>query len=211
MIHNSYTVERHDHGYLVKGTISVTDISCLFKAWEELGYTLLVPGIATALDAVAAVVADEEDHLHWEKEIQARNEKNYPSNPALQWKFGTDTGAYSKEAILHACCPQYRGNFDPAYDHHRGYTPLDSSDFGRCLRLVEKVPEVEVNLHQVGVAFPWWTPFLGERWAVMRDLYQKKEYKILNETLTRCNEEAEAIRRKEVEQKQTKATKEEIS
>ena len=60
-------------------------------------------------------------------------------------------------------------NLPPATIHHPSI-PYDAGDLGRCLRLLDKLPEWRARLDEVAEAFPQWRP-LVEHWSELESLY----------------------------------------
>jgi hypothetical protein len=65
---------------------------------------------------------------------------------ALEWMFSDDTGSSSKAICAHMLgvkktCASY---------------PSDPSDLGRCLRLLELIPEWKPRIKEMGVYAPGW-------------------------------------------------------
>ena len=85
---------------------------------------------------------------------------------ALEWLFGADTGVSSK-TIAAVMLNVPRGAID-----HAGI-PHDAYDLGRCLRLLEKVPEWWPRLGEVAEMFPEWKP-LVDHWSELAALYAEE-------------------------------------
>jgi hypothetical protein len=77
-----------------------------------------------------------------------------------QWIVSNDTGSSSITiwAVMMGVAPQYPG------------IPYDPSDFGRCYRLLQNIPEWRDRLHEVAQAYPAWGP-LVENWEKMTAIY----------------------------------------
>lgn len=92
---------------------------------------------------------------------------------ATNWIIGNHTGASSKTiwsvcmgADLKATGPLH---FSP---------PWDSSDFGRCHKLLQLIPEWRERLPEVAAAFPIWGPLVRE-WDKLAELYQSGQHERL--------------------------------
>ena len=83
---------------------------------------------------------------------------------ALEWYRGTDTGI-SSETIFQVMTGI------PVRSH---CTPSDSGDFGRCYRLLDKMPHWRQRLGEVVVMFPDWKP-LVDNWDTLESMYRKKD------------------------------------
>lgn len=79
------------------------------------------------------------------------------------WLASDDTGASSKymASIL-------SGQF--SVSHHY---PLDPYDLGRCIRLLEAVPELESELHKMKACSPQWAAVV-DNWDKWKKLYEAR-------------------------------------
>ena len=84
-----------------------------------------------------------------------------------EWIIGGDTGVSSKTiwAVMMGVVPDNPAPFTFS-------VPLDPSDFGRCFRLLEQIPEWRDRLNEVAETFPEWGPMVRE-WAKMTHLYRR--------------------------------------
>lgn len=88
-----------------------------------------------------------------------------PNDEEWAWYSGGDTGLSSITifvAMTGCRPPKY---FEP-------HLPLDSADFGRCYRLLQRFPAWRSNIEHVGRAFPLWRPLVAE-WEAMTALYEE--------------------------------------
>lgn len=98
-------------------------------------------------------------------------------NRLLAWTLSRDTGVSSKTIACIALGLQKPGHF--GFD-----IPYDGGDFGRCYRLLQKVPELRDALPLVAEVCPKWRP-LVERWddieaAYLQDLSETPEYEMVS-------------------------------
>lgn len=97
-----------------------------------------------------------------------------PSTPNMgirAWLGGHDTGVSSLTmAAVMFNAGNYVGN--PQRFSH----PLDSSDFGRCHRFLEAVPQSRERLHWMAYVSPTWKA-LVERWDEITALYVEAKSK----------------------------------
>ncbi|HHR6334787.1 TPA: hypothetical protein ACS735_002626 [Providencia alcalifaciens] len=79
----------------------------------------------------------------------------------IAWLASDDTGASSKymASIL-------SGQFSVSHNY-----PWDPSDFGRCIRLLEAVPELESELHKMKACSPQWAAVV-DNWDKWKELYK---------------------------------------
>lgn len=78
----------------------------------------------------------------------------------LEWSLGGDTGSSSK-AMLKASLKKTNGD-----------VPHDPSDFGRCYRLLQAVPELRGYFPQMKANCPMLTPYL-DSWDDLSRMYEK--------------------------------------
>ncbi len=87
---------------------------------------------------------------------------------ALEWIAGRDTGRSSKTiwAVMMGVMADGPRQSDLDY-----CTPSDPDDFGRCFRLLDRVPEWKSRMVEMGKIFPAWIP-LAREWGRLTDLYR---------------------------------------
>lgn len=88
----------------------------------------------------------------------------------LEWSLSRDTGVSSETIAKIAIGMKPGGHF--GFD-----IPYDGGDFGRCYRLLQKVPELREALPLVAEVCPKWRPII-ERWdeieaAYLRDISEE--------------------------------------
>lgn len=94
------------------------------------------------------------------------------SQREYNWLLSRDTGISSLTifSVLSAEHGKYafatRGWF-------RFGVPHDPADFGRCLRLLNAVPEWRDRLYEVALAYPEWGPLIRE-WDAIERLYTEE-------------------------------------
>jgi len=85
---------------------------------------------------------------------------------ALLWALGHDTGSSSKAMARILAGEKVR---DAAY-------PSDGGDLGRCLRLLEAIPEWKARLGDVAAASPEWFALISH-WDELAALHKKDDGK----------------------------------
>ncbi|MCT9827422.1 hypothetical protein [Pseudomonas veronii] len=80
----------------------------------------------------------------------------------ISWLLSDDTGASSTSICAHMLG-------EPC----EGYAPSDCSDLGRCLRLLDLVPEWAPRLHEMATYGPDWKGLL-EQWDQIVHLYHNE-------------------------------------
>lgn len=80
-------------------------------------------------------------------------------NAALAWIVGADTGTSSKTIWAHMMGQRCSGSY-----------PSDGGDFGRCVRLLEAVPEWQPRLSEMASVNKYWAA-LVKHWDELVKLY----------------------------------------
>lgn len=103
-------------------------------------------------------------------ELQVKRVERGQINPAhaayYDWADGPDAGISSKtivRAITGASVIRWRMEG----------VPLDPSDFGRCVRVLERFPELKPQLHVVAEKYPEWRG-LVDAWPELEALYAEE-------------------------------------
>ncbi len=87
---------------------------------------------------------------------------------ALQWSVGDDTGSSSKAIVAYMTGSKPR---DAAHSY-----PSDAGDLGRCLRLLDLIPEWKPRMVQMGELSPQWAA-LVDHWEEL-DRLQRMDGKV---------------------------------
>ncbi len=168
----SWIIEVHEHGILVKapterGGIPLDALDQASKIAKVLGYRTpdWHPGIATKFGAVFAL-GSKASLKRWADQVEREIDSTSPA-PLDRWLAGLDRGV-SSETIVWALWPAARAEIGKV----RG-VPHDPSDFGRCFRLLERVPAMRADLPKVAEVFPEWRPFV-EAWSELEDLWREE-------------------------------------
>lgn len=84
---------------------------------------------------------------------------------AIEWITGYDTGKSSKNiwSVMMGQVPE---------EHN---IPYDADDFGRCYRLLERIPEWKPRMKEMEV-IPLWCPFVRE-WDKLTEMYESEQRK----------------------------------
>lgn len=135
----------------------------------------------------------EVEARHWNAIVEAANtlcaEFNRASVMATAgmgldaWMGSDDTGL-SSMTMARTLAP-YAGLRCPAhrYDTVGNPHPQDASDFGRCVRLLEAVPELRPWLAKMSACGPAWDRFVGY-WDELEALYWAKKFERVNALIT---------------------------
>lgn len=84
----------------------------------------------------------------------------------IEWLLSGDTGVSSKTICAVMTGSKMTNCFGPD-------VPYDSSDFGRCYRLLQHFPEWRARMPEVATAYPMWGPMV-EAWDEMTALYERR-------------------------------------
>ena len=171
----NYVVRELKHGWVVTGHISARAASSLMLSYGD--EALIVPGVAAALNAMSAenvvfaIAKDADSSEAWHKELDERATRRANGDRAKEWAMGTDTGNSSMTI----------------YNVMTGKSgvsslPSDNSDFGRCRRLINKLPEWRDRLGEVADSFPEWGPII-DGWDDLVSMYDDGKLDKLDEFL----------------------------
>lgn len=166
---NTYVIERHRFGIVVRGSIPTDDFFALSKVWQQNGMDAMAFGVATALGVTFAVCA-QTDVEKWEIEINDGVKQRHSDDAQLVWLYGTDTGVSSKTIFAVLVDQNALRNAVTMNPHFRPDVPHDPSDFGRCHRLLERFPAWRARLSEIAEAYPAWK-LLVEHWDDLTALY----------------------------------------
>ena len=92
-----------------------------------------------------------------------------PNRGLEAWSRSDDTGQSSK-AMAHHLAPM--AGLDTYHVNEPKARPYDSADFGRCVRLLDAVPELRRHLLRMAEVSPQWAA-LVENWEELENLYRK--------------------------------------
>lgn len=162
-----YVIEVWPYGVLVKAAPGQHGIpmDALARASKLVGKAgKFHPGLAAKYKAVFALVRNVRDLDKWIAEIDREN-RGLP--PMAAWLNGVDRGR-SSNTIAHVLWP-----LTDALGGEAPGVPHDPGDFGRCVRLLDAVPELRTRLPQLGRTLPEWAPFVNA-WAELEALYREE-------------------------------------
>lgn len=145
-----------------------TNSGTFVKSERLAGYFVEVRHCRTAQDVnadahlIAACDPDTIRELLAERDqlaaLEAAREDASIERRALLWLAGGDSGMSSKAICYHMLGMKSDGSF-----------PLDPSDLGRCLRLLELFPEWKPRIGEMARYSPYWAA-LVERWDELAEM-----------------------------------------
>jgi len=161
----------HDYGVEVRPGAPLTALMALTKVWsEEHGWDIVDATISSKLGA-AMVITSKEDSKKWRAQLftEADESEDYSSR-VKAWCQTEDTG-------LSSVCiwETLSGNTfeDRRISWGKGDIPYDPSDFMRCHKLLQLIPEWYERLQEVADEYPRWQPFVSH-WHELEDLYEEE-------------------------------------
>jgi hypothetical protein len=170
---HTFAIRTDELGMLVYGRIPVdffSDITALAK--KKYGDALVIDaGISDAVGATLAIV-DPENASRWMDKLGIGPNQS-------DWLRSCDTGNSSKTiySVL-AGLPGVLPSGGPSL-------PRDSSDFGRCMRLVERFPPYRDRLGEVVVKYPKWKSIV-DRWDELTTSYRAGDHDQVDDIIERC-------------------------
>jgi hypothetical protein len=153
------TITVEPDALIIEGAVPVTLFKHIGDAAGEMGLDQIAPGIAQAIGASFVLTCAAGS----ERLRQQIAQKNRHLDPLRAWLAGCDTGISSRTIVM-AICGRH------VCEERTPHPPLDPSDFGRCYRLLQAVPELRPQFGKVAEVFPVWAPLVRE-WGALEALY----------------------------------------
>jgi len=85
---------------------------------------------------------------------------------ALEWAVGRDTGSSSNALCAFLSGVRPKGHID---------YPVDGDDLGRCMRLLDLIPEWKPRIGEMKAANPQWAA-LADNWDELTKLHKAENY-----------------------------------
>jgi hypothetical protein len=164
---SAVTIEIMRYGVCVRDPLQIKQFNAVAQMARALGATHLHAGIATALRQ-SFVFTSPANAAKWCAEIEASIAR-ITADPALRWVRGTDTGLSARSILAAAGTGQAAKEAE--HVGARGDTPRDADDFGRCSRLLARVPDLRERLPLVAERWPAWAPLVAV-WDELETLLQ---------------------------------------
>lgn len=175
-MNRNYTIEVMDHGMILKGSVGLAEFPAVEKMAGTLGFDLVDIGLAQALGATM-VITNKEGSAKFRNEVEKAN----AGKSAIDaWIAGCDTGISSKTIFSVMTGRPFMSDFRPDIPH-------DPDDFGRCYRLLEKIPEWRARMPEVAEKYPAWKG-LVENWEGLTAMYEGKRYKAMYDWMQEIRE-----------------------
>lgn len=105
--------------------------------------------------------------IYAHERMRALEKENEQKTKVIGWLLGNDTGVSSKVIVAFMT-----GNISSLSERYKS-APSDPSDLGRCLRLLEIMPEWEAHLPELAKKYRPWTHIVN-KWQVLKELYNKE-------------------------------------
>ncbi len=179
-----YAIERWTHGWLLcktpgSGGIPINALSECLGLFPE--NTFLQMGIPHHLQvtgkspSVMMCIATKKDGEAWRAEIE-RKIAHLPM--PVRWWMGLDVGESS--TVIYSALSNTPDLLSVFHNRYNDAVPQDADDFGRCVRLLEAMPEWKARLPEVAAAWPktkW--PQIIARWDEIAAATPEEQNKIL--------------------------------
>lgn len=186
-----YILERWPHGWLLKAPRfrGGVPIDCLNDCLNEIlpampKDSFLDAGISSALNAIFAIGTEAECKA-WRSEIEEQLEKDV-KDPYRRWLFGTDTGV-SSITMFSEMIDNTDLRLEALSRIRDPDIPHDSSDFGRCYRLLQKFPEFGKRWAKLVEKHAAWRLY-ADNWSTLEARWAAKEYVAVNAMLDRIRD-----------------------
>lgn len=158
-----FTITRKPRGLVLEAPegISISEFAQICRLAEALGFDIVDPGLAHALE-VYSVFTTVKEAKDWRDEVEANILRSYNGRDCLEaWMEGTDTGASS---MAMARVLSGESDLPPIFT---------TSDLGRCVRLLDRFPELKENLHLMRpISIRWGR--IHDSWEELEALYRKE-------------------------------------
>lgn len=171
-------IETTNHAMIVRSPEGITAASLarVVDLAESYGFDLIDAGACRPL-GVQLVVTSQEHRADLQAEIEARAQAAADGDALEEWIRGSDTGISSCTIaeILSGRSGLVRSSWGRS-------TPRDPDDFGRCVRLLGRMPGWRARLPEVTEAEPDWAG-LVDAWEEIEELYHEE---LASGTAPRC-------------------------
>lgn len=151
--------------------LSQTDlVGLIFKWGEKRGMKMLNSRQMNVVIKAADMILDEWNNPHREA---------IPNSGLTNWLASDDTGMSSMFMAM-----ALTGGHLPDNRH-----PYDAGDFGRCVRMLEAIPEIKPSMDQMANHGPIWAALVSV-WGELEDLYRTGLFTQVTEDIRQIISEA---------------------
>lgn len=174
---DDYRVIEREHGWIIVGRMTASSAGKLLMGFDS---GVVSFGVASALqarsidDVLMVVARDAEHNRAWCEELDIEAAKLADGDAALEWLYGTDVGMSA--LTIH-------GVMTGRADSVKMHLPSDADDLGRCIRLLDRIPEWQSRIGEVGEVFPPWRRLVDD-WERLVKMYAAEEWDAINARLS---------------------------
>lgn len=184
----SYTVEEHEHGLLVRGPVPVAHLPelgarALDKGWDQwdagLAMALTDPGGAR----VSLVYVSKTSREAWRNEVNDAAAEAYPNDNVMAWLHSTGMGTSSLVMVSRLGTPEQRAlAMARLGDFEERTHPRDVADLGRCLGLLRAAPAWRDRLGELSGLSRSWAALVGV-WGELQVLDEARDFAGVNQRM----------------------------
>lgn len=175
---DGYSVHHTNDGVAVKGSLNIDDFGVLAKQWAKSGIaTHFFPELSKYF-GVSAFLSTPKKAEALKKRIDAQRGPRPAcfTDRVAWWRGGWDKGL-SSEALLALLLREKRESYP---------TPHDAEDVGRCLRMLEILPELRLSVEDDETwPVPW--RLLWMRWMDIEAAAKRDDWQRINQICDECN------------------------
>ena len=180
-LEGDFAVEFTEHAMIIRGSPTIDACLALSEmARKEYGYDQMDIGMLQVLDAVWVQTT-----TNGSKAMKAEHEASIAHLPPLErWLSNWDKGISSMTMAVAILPPDSTvpSSCRPYVAANAGI-PHDADDFGRCIRLLDAIPEFRDDLHKVSEKYSEWEPII-DHWNELEELYRSQRFDELTQRLS---------------------------
>jgi hypothetical protein len=168
-LEGDFAVEITDHAVIIRGSCPIDFWTAIAKVAEkEYGYDRMDYCMAGTLSATAVFTSKEDS-----KTMREEHDANIAHLQDWErWLSGWDVGL-SSLTMFHAMKLEvYIPRYVRWWTIDKWCLPSDADDLGRCVRLLDALPELRADIDMVAFVYPEWKPIL-EKWDELEALYRE--------------------------------------
>lgn len=161
---DEFRVEILPHAIIVRGTVPVFAMQGLKRMARGLGLCLIDVAVTRPLRGATLVMTDAKGSEKLREDIAKEARRKADGDALEEWLWGSDTGTSSLTIAEVMTGRKFL---------ERRCHPWDSGGFGRCLRLVDRMPGWRERLSEVAVLSSSWAAIVGA-WDELEQLYNEE-------------------------------------